>query len=139
MAHDLSVHPDSLRSWVRQDEAEDGTLAAHERSQGIYGAPRIRAELALTHSEHVSRKRVAYLMVNLGLEGVSRQGRRRARSAEMEMLATPDLVRRQFTASASNELWIHDFERHEGPFYRVEAKGLHLRVVAAARMKLRAA
>ncbi len=55
------------------------------------------------------------------------------------MSADPDLVRRRFTASAPNELWIADIERHEALFYRVEVKGLHPRVVAAARAKLRAA
>ena len=91
--------------------AEDERLkklvqAAHEGSHGIYGAPRIHAELALARGEHVSRKRVARLMVELGLEGVSRRGKRRARSAEAETPAAPDLVRRQFTADAPNQLWI---------------------------------
>jgi transposase InsO family protein len=47
-------------------------------------------------------------MVELDLEGVSRRGRRRSRSAEAETPAAPDLVRRQFTAAAPNELWIAD-------------------------------
>jgi putative transposase len=81
---------------------------AHERSHGIYGAPRIHAELALTHGEHVSRKRVARLMAELGLEGVSRRGKRRTRNVEAEMPAAPDLVRRQFSANSPNELWIAD-------------------------------
>ncbi len=93
--------------------AEDERLkklieTAHERSHGIYGAPRIHAELALAHGEQVSRKRVARLMVELGLEGVSRRGKRRAKSAKAETPAAPDLVRRKFTAAAPNELWIAD-------------------------------
>jgi len=36
-------------------------------------------------------------------------------------------------------MWLTDVERHEALFYRVEMKGLHPRVVAAAREKLRAA
>jgi putative transposase len=82
--------------------------AAHERSHGIYGAPRLHAELVLAHGEHVSRKRVARLMLELGLEGVSRRGKRRTKRSEAELPAAPDLVRRRFTASAPNELWIAD-------------------------------
>lgn len=94
---------------AREDERLKALIqAVHERSHGIYGAPRIHAELALAHGERVSRKRVARLMAELGVEGVSRRGKRRAKSAEAEMPAAPDLVRRQFTASAPNELWIAD-------------------------------
>jgi putative transposase len=65
-------------------------------------------ELALAHHERVSRKRVARLMAELGLEGVSRRGKRRAKTQEAEMPAAPDLVQRQFQAAAPNELWIAD-------------------------------
>lgn len=58
---------------AREDERLKNLIqAAHEHSHGIYGAPRIHAELALAHGERVSRKRVARLMVELGLEGASR-------------------------------------------------------------------
>lgn len=67
---------------VQEDERLKKLIqAAYEDSHGIYGAPRIHAELTLAHGEHVSCKRVARLMVELGLEGVSRRGRRRARRA----------------------------------------------------------
>ena len=81
---------------------------AYERSCGIYGAPRIHAEPALANGERVSRKQVARLVVGLGLEGVSWRGKRRTRRVVAEMPAAPDLVRRQFTADAPNELWIAD-------------------------------
>ncbi len=91
--HAWKKRPASRR--IQEDERLKRLIqAAHEGSRGIYGAPRIHAELALAHGEHVSRKRVARLMVELGLEGVSRRGRRRARSAKAEMPAAPDLVRR---------------------------------------------
>jgi putative transposase len=117
LARVLGVTAAGYHAWKKRPApkraTEDERLkqliqAAHERSHGIYGAPRIHAELALTHGEHVSRKRVARLMVELGLEGVSRRGKRRAKSAEAEMPAAPDLVRRQFQASVPNELWIAD-------------------------------
>lgn len=105
--HAWKKRPASGRA--REDERLKGLIqVAHQRSHGIYGAPRIHAELVLTHGERVSRKRVARLMTELGLEGVSRRGKRRARRTEAETPAAPDLVRRQFSAAAPNELWIAD-------------------------------
>ena len=54
-------------------------------------------------------------------------------------VAADDLVRRNFTADRPDAGWLSDSERHEALFYRVEVKGLDLRAVAAARVKLRAA
>lgn len=42
-----------------------------------YGAPRVHAELREAHGIRVGRKRVARLMRQLELEGISRRGRRR--------------------------------------------------------------
>ena len=42
-----------------------------------YGAPRVHAELREAYGVHVGRKRVARLMRQLELEGVSRRGKRR--------------------------------------------------------------
>jgi transposase InsO family protein len=56
--------------------------------------------------------------------------------------ATPahdDLVRRNFTAEAPNRLWLADIERHEALPNPVVVKGHRLRLVAAGRLKLRAA
>jgi transposase InsO family protein len=56
----------------------------------------------------VSRKRVARLMRELEIEGVSRRGKRRVRRSAAEAPAAPDLVRRNFTATAPDELWVAD-------------------------------
>jgi putative transposase len=117
MARVLGVTAAGYHAWKKRlasiRSREDDRLKrliqeAHEHSHGIYGAPRIHAELALAHGERVSRKRVARLMAELGLEGVSRRGKRRARKIEAEMPAAPDFVRRRFTATAPNQLWIAD-------------------------------
>ncbi len=79
----------------------------HDRSRQTYGAPRIHAELK-DEGTHVGRKRVARLMKESGLAGVSRRKStvttRRSRSAR----PAPDLVDRQFVAEAPNELWVAD-------------------------------
>jgi transposase InsO family protein len=50
----------------------------------------------------------------------------------------PDLLKRDFTASAPNTRWVGDMVRHEAPWIRVEVRDLHRRAVAAVRLKLRA-
>ena len=51
----------------------------------------------------------------------------------------PDRVKRDFTAPAPNKLWLVDFERHEALLNRAVVKGHRPRLVAASRVKLRAA
>jgi len=76
----------------------------HEQSRGIYGAPRIHAEL---HAQGVrcGRKRVARLMRDADLAGAQR---RRYRGTTRRAVAAPDLVSRDFAASAPDQLWVAD-------------------------------
>lgn len=118
IARILGVTAAGYYAWkkrlVSKRSAEDERLKllvreAHERSQETYGAPRIHAELAMAHGVFVSRKRVARLMRELGLEGVSR--RRKPGAAKKKAAETPcapDLVRRDFCAEAPNRLWVAD-------------------------------
>ena len=82
--------------------------AIHSATNGIYGAPRIHAELADAHAIHVGRKRVARLMRELGIEGVAAERRPTGRPSGMEAPAAPDRVKRIFTATAPNQLWVAD-------------------------------
>jgi len=82
--------------------------AIHEDSRGIYGAPRIHAELRLKHGVHVGRKRVARLMREVGISGVSRRRTKRTTTTTKQAPAAPDLVRRDFSASRPDELWLAD-------------------------------
>jgi putative transposase len=80
----------------------------HAASFGIYGAPRIHAELADAYGINIGKKRVARLMRELGIQGVSRRGKRKARKTAAEAPAAPDLVKREFTATRPDELWVAD-------------------------------
>jgi len=74
-----------------------------------YGAPRVHAELREEHGVRVGRKRVARLMRQLELEGISRRGKRRRTTIPDPAAApAPDLVGRRFTAARPNELWLAD-------------------------------
>jgi transposase InsO family protein len=76
-------------------------------SRGRYGAPRVTAAL-LKAGVAVNEKRVARLMVELGVAGKS--GRRKLRTTRRDPGATPaaDLVERDFTAERPDELWVGD-------------------------------
>ena len=77
------------------------------RSRGRYGAPRVTAAL-LKAGVRVNEKRVARIMVELGVAG--KCGRRKVRTTWRDNTATPapDLVERDFTADAPDELWVGD-------------------------------
>jgi putative transposase len=82
--------------------------ASHQRSDATYGAPRVHVDLAEA-GHRVGRKRVARLMRAAGLVGVSKTGAApRPKRTAPETPQAPDLVKRNFTASAPDELWVAD-------------------------------
>jgi len=78
----------------------------HEESRATYGVPRVHAVLA-ADGEHVGKKRVARLMKQAGLEGVSRRKKYRS-TRDKDARPAPDLVDRNFVATAPNQLWVAD-------------------------------
>jgi putative transposase len=79
----------------------------HEDSRGTYGAPRIHAELA-EEGVSVGRKRIARLMRQAGICGVSRRKGTRTTIRSERARPAPDLVDRDFTADAPDQLWVAD-------------------------------
>ena len=79
----------------------------HRRSRATYGAPRIHVELA-EHGIRVGIKRVARLMRAAGLRGVSRRNWIVTTVRDRQARPAPDLVERNFTATAPNRLWVAD-------------------------------
>ena len=69
----------------------------HRASRCTYGIPRIHAEL-VEDGGHVGRKRVARLMREAGLEGVSRHRGICTTVRGEDRRPVPDLVERDFTA-----------------------------------------
>lgn len=80
--------------------------AIHAESDGTYGVPRIHAELE-AKGIHIARKRVARLMRQRGLRGVSRR-RPFVTTRRSDREPAPDLVQRQFTADGPDRLWVAD-------------------------------
>ena len=111
----LGVSSSGYYAWKKRQPSQrsetDATLiaaiqVAHAASRGTYGAPRIHAELAAKGS-YIGRKRVARLMTQAGLAGVSRR-RFVTTTVKDGGRQAPDLVERNFTAEAPDRLWVAD-------------------------------
>lgn len=81
--------------------------AIWERSRRTYGMPRVHAELK-EHGERVGRKRVARLMREDGMEGATRRKSAFTTRRNPDARPAPDLVARNFSVSARDQLWVAD-------------------------------
>lgn len=81
----------------------------HEANYLAYGSRRMWKAL-LRDGERVGRSRVERLMRQAGIQGAKRRGKPwRTTTADPTAVRHPDLVNRDFTASAPNETWFADF------------------------------
>ena len=74
------------------------------RNRGVYGSPRIHAELAMAHGIRVGRKRVERLMREAKISGMVRRKRGRTTISVPGVRVADDLVERQFRPSEPNVL-----------------------------------
>lgn len=117
MCRALEVSVSGYYAWrtraTSQHAHEDAELLAeiraiHQASRKLYGSPRIHAALAQAGFQ-VSRKRVARLMREAGLHS-QRRVRRRIRTTDSahHRPVAPNLLARDFSASAPNHKWVGD-------------------------------
>jgi putative transposase len=101
-----STRPLSTRS--RRDLVLSARLErAHQESRGTYGVPRLHAELA-ADGVHIGKKRVARLMRKAGLVGISPRKATFTTVRDPAGRTSDDLVHRDFTATAPDQLWVAD-------------------------------
>lgn len=81
--------------------------AIHKRSRGTYGSPRVHAELQ-EHGQRVSRKRVARLMQEAGLEGVPKRKFIRTTDSKHNCPVAANVLDRQFHVEDPNQVWAAD-------------------------------
>jgi putative transposase len=82
--------------------------AIHSDNRGVYGAPRIQAELRIARDVRVSRKRVERLMREAGISGLVPKRRGRTTIRVPGVRVADDLVQRRFRPEAPNVLWVAD-------------------------------
>ena len=112
----LKVSKSGYYAWLKRPRSRRALMdlalsarieAIHRRSYGVYGAPRIHAQLR-AQGVRVGRKRVARLMREAGFQGISR--RRFVCTTQRDHNARPakDLVNRNFSVPAPDRLWVAD-------------------------------
>jgi putative transposase len=118
---------------VKQAELTVQVKAAHERSRGTYGSPRVHRELQ-AQGVVVSLKTVAKSMRNAGIQGRSKRRFKRTTDSRHADPIAPNVLDRHFDASAPNEVWVTDvtaIATSEGWLYLAVMLDLYARRVVA--------
>ncbi len=93
---------------ARQDARLKIEIAvSHSASRRTYGSPRIERDLR-QEGHHVSRKRVARLMRELGLEGRRKRRFRATTDSNHQFPVAPNILMRDFDVDAPNTAWVTD-------------------------------
>jgi putative transposase len=125
----LGVSPAGYYAWRRRPESPrssanrelvDDIKRVHRDTNGRYGSPRIHVELK-AQGRGVSRGRIERLMRRHGIRAIMASPRRaRTTDSRHDLPIAPNLVDRNFTASAPNRLWLADItyvETYQGWLY----------------------
>jgi putative transposase len=117
MCEILGVSRSGYHAWAHRPPSDRALSDAwllerirqiHQSNRGVYGAPRVHAELRLAHGIRVSRKRVERLMRAAGLSGLVPKRRGRTTIRVPGVRVADDLVQRQFRPARPNVLWVAD-------------------------------
>jgi transposase InsO family protein len=124
------LRPDSPR--VKQDRRMAVTIATIQQMvRRVYGAPRVHRELK-AQGKKVSRKRVARLMRQNGLQSRCRRKFRVTTQSNHSQPVAPDRLERDFTPKVPNQAWVADITyiaTREGWMYLAVVLDLYSRMV----------
>ncbi len=116
MCRVLEVSTSGYYAWSKREPSSrtianqqlgDRIEALHRQSRCTYGRPRIQADLR-DAGILVSDKRVARLMRERSLRGACRRKAYKTTKRDKDAIVAPDLVNREFTATAPDQLWVAD-------------------------------
>jgi putative transposase len=128
--------PESARAQQNQALAAQ-IRAAHARSRKTYGRRRIHAQLQ-REGIACSRNRVGRLMRCEGLQGLRRRAFRATTNSQHSLPVAPNLLARDFTASAPDQIWMSDITYlacQEGWEYLATVMDLHSRRIVGWAMQ----
>ncbi len=98
--------PESTRSQANRMLLED-IRRVHAESRRRYGSPRVHAALQ-AEGQRVGRNRVARLMCRHGIQVRAKRRFRVTTDSKHAFPLAPNLLDRQFAASAPNKVWLAD-------------------------------
>jgi len=114
----LQVAPSAVRSAMSRpmcarrqaDEAiKPKLLEVFNSNYRVYGRRKMKAALRREHHINLDKDRIARLMRELGIRGVTRSKTTITTRSDRNSPRAPDLVNRRFKASRPNQLWVCDF------------------------------
>ena len=135
----LEVSRSGFHAWAKRPPSrrarEDQRLTnrirqLHQQRRGVYGSPRIWADLILDDGERIGRKRVECLMRQAGLSGLITRKWRSTTVRVPGVRVAGDLLDRDFATSAPNRCWVADItylRSWEGWLYLIAVQDLYSR------------
>ena len=139
LARTLQVNRSAYYAWARRPassrELYDRDLKRlikeiHAANRGVYGTPRIHAELRIAHGINVSTKRVARLMREARISGLMPKRRGKTTIRVPGVRVADDLLLREFRADEPNRVWSADItylRTWEGWVYLAAVQDLYSR------------
>jgi len=93
---------------IRDAELGPAIEAIWAKNYSVYGRRKL-AKAVRKAGHDVGRDQVARLMREYGIRGASREKKRFITHADLAAVRAPDLVKRSFTATDPDQLWVADF------------------------------
>jgi putative transposase len=123
------ARPESQRAAANRELVDD-IKRVHRDTNGRYGSPRIHAELR-AQGRGASRGRIERLMRRYGIRAIMARPRRvRTTDSHHDFPIAPNLLDRNFTATAPNRIWLADItyiETDQGWLYLATVMDLYSR------------
>ena len=138
MCEALQVSRSGYYAWrIRPESHRDNTdrtliqtiRGIHRESKGIYGAPKIRAELK-AQGYHHGRHKIARLMRLAGLKGCPQRRFKATTQSDPDHPVAKNLLQQDFSATGPNHRWASDItyiNTQQGWLYLAVVMGLYSR------------
>jgi len=117
MCRVLDVSRSGYYGWVRREPSAreqrrariaSATAESHAASHGIYGYRRVHRDVVEVHAEPCCDETVRRVMGELGLRGACKRRFVRTTDSNHDGPVAPNLLERDFTATAPNQKWVAD-------------------------------
>ena len=148
MCRVLGVSSSGYYAWLNRPESnrarENRRLvveikAIHKQNRGVYGSPRIHAELK-DREIHVSENRVARLMRENGIAAKQKQKYKSTTDSNHTLPVAPNIPGRDFEAKNPNQKWLADITyipTREGWLYLAAILDLYSKLIVGWSMSSR--